>query len=945
MTTTTKTETSTGQTRLESLATFTFWTWNMIFLAFMFGGFLPVIVIDLFRSVRSGFVPPVYLLYLFILTAVPILTVTLALTALRGSTLKLFGLGYVVEGPLMLLLLFRFFAVRQSTPVITVLMATAGLGMLAYLWHLLPRLSEGNAAGRWLRLAGLGLLAGVVLYAAAMLVFYVPPLVVFLARMIAGIPLNLIEFFRSFRPESLAWIVYIVFGFILVIFSGTLIVGMPVSAPWLALKAWFARFKEFRRERGALPAASTLLPLAAAVVLVAFAMRQPQRQVYDWLKDPPATSQQAQALLEKSGEIRSGLLNAYLASYRYFSAEGEVSHIRNIYEGAFKLKSGRGYPVQQAFEFIARPLLYKPFRAPDPLALSDNRAFAGDQQEAGALYKAFFDADITRAERAEMVRAARATYSGQQAEADWLAVDDREIALKRQEVTVKEHGDWAEVELYEVYQNRTVRQQEVVYYFSLPESAVITSLYLGNSADRAARFPYRVAPRGAAQAVYRNEIRVRMDPALVEQIGPRQYRLRVFPVQPVLSGNTTARRDPNVENAPQLHLWLTYQTLAANHAWPLPRLAEKRNVYWDGDSVRLVNGQPSTAGDKDWLPESVPASGPVTPTEHRVTFPGGETVVARPASLAGAPALPDGVKLAVVLDRSRSMSERAGQVTQALARIRQAAGEQVEVYLTSSPYRGEAASRVALAQLDPDKVLYYGGQNAGELLSQFQQLQGSAQYDAVLVLTDGTGYEAGQSDIEVSVPDSPLWVVHVDGQFPLGYDDPTLDAINGSGGGVTGSVDEALQRIAAALDGQAEVIDGYVWRLETEGAPAAQPDGFGALAARRLVLTELQSRPGQAIALDTLDRMQALAKENSIVTPFSSMIVLVEERQRQLLDQMEKQNDRFDREVEQAGETAPLGMIAGVPEPEEWLLIGLAALLLAYVWWSRRKKAEARVRA
>lgn len=63
--------------------------------------------------------------------------------------------------------------------------------------------------------------------------------------------------------------------------------------------------------------------------------------------------------------------------------------------------------------------------------------------------------------------------------------------------------------------------------------AVLTGVWLGNSPDPNARFPFQVAPRGAAQAVYRNETRVIRDPALLEQIGPRQYRLRIFPILPV----------------------------------------------------------------------------------------------------------------------------------------------------------------------------------------------------------------------------------------------------------------------------------------------------------------------------------------------------------------------------------------------------------------------------
>ena len=54
---------------------------------------------------------------------------------------------------------------------------------------------------------------------------------------------------------------------------------------------------------------------------------------------------------------------------------------------------------------------------------------------------------------------------------------------------------------------RPLNLQEVVYYFSLPELAVITGLWLGNSPDKAKADVYQVAPRGAAQAVYREETR------------------------------------------------------------------------------------------------------------------------------------------------------------------------------------------------------------------------------------------------------------------------------------------------------------------------------------------------------------------------------------------------------------------------------------------------------
>ena len=49
--------------------------------------------------------------------------------------------------------------------------------------------------------------------------------------------------------------------------------------------------------------------------------------------------------------------------------------------------------------------------------------------------------------------------------------------------------------------------------------------------------------------------------------------------------------------------------------------------------------------------------------------------------------------------------------------------------------------------------------------------------------------------------------------------------------------------------------------------------------------------------------------------------------------------DRFQREVEDVGETAPDPVnVTGVPEPEEWLLLALAAALLAWYAYTRRRK-------
>jgi putative PEP-CTERM system integral membrane protein len=320
------------------------------------------------------------------------------------------------------------------------------------------------------------------------------------------------------------------------------------------------------------------------------------------------------------------------------------------------------------------------------------------------------------------------------------------------------------------------------------------------------------------------------------------------------------------------------------------------------------------------------------------------------------------MRVAVVLDRSFSMSAHADQVTAAFVQLEQALGPQTpfDIYLTSSNYRGDAPSLVSSEGFDPSQVVYFGGQNAADLLVQFEQLRLGKDYDAILVFTDGSGYELGASPEEVPIPAAPAWMVHLGSNIPLGYDDQSLEAIQASGGGVSGDLDEALQRLAQALHGSGstdelrDVLDGYVWSvLPTAQAESASPtaivhggeDGFIALAARRFILAEMQRQRGAITQLETLDQLHALAQQYSIVTPYSSMIVLVNELQQNLLENLESGNDRYTREFEELKNTTPATStpLTGVPEPGEWLLLGLAVAMLA--WYSIQGRRGVRVQS
>jgi putative PEP-CTERM system integral membrane protein len=99
-----------------------------------------------------------------------------------------------------------------------------------------------------------------------------------------------------------------------------------------------------------------------------------------------------------------------------------------------------------------------------------------------------------------------------------------------------------------------------------------------------------------------------------------------------------------------------------------------------------------------------------------------------------------------------------------------------------------------------------------------------------------------------------------------------------------------------------------------------------------MVLGLSKEMDGNQIAqLDTID---AIAKTYKIVTPYSSMIVLVNDEQRKALKIAEAQKDRFNRKVEDGKEQPNNPLNVRIPEPS--MIIGLVAVALFLI--SRRQR-------
>jgi putative PEP-CTERM system integral membrane protein len=870
------------------------------------------VAVEFVRDTIRGQLPPTFALAMAIAIAVPPAATVAGALWLRSRPFDLLKLFYGVELPIFFLSLARIFLVRQLTPPVAVLSTFALLGLVAFMLDLRRHPLCRSRIAAIATLAGQTALICLSLYVGLLLLFYIVPLAtLFLieAAKLEWIPVVWRALTRSPQSFLLGG-----FGGLLFASSATLFFPLPIVAAVLYAQAVRRAFHHVTRKLGRWPARATaaLSALAFFTALVV-ANQQPQQDAFAVLAEPPVTDANRLAILADEEDTRAGLVNAYLAAHRYLATDAESDLMKALYAEAFGCERDEWAGLQEAHDLLASPWLYA------------GESFYADAKEASALFEQYFDAPIQRGERQEILAALNATWKRDSIEAGLLNANAETVWLARQELSVEEHGAWAEVQLHEVYENQTFEQQEVLYYFALPESAVATGLWLSDSGDFEDAFRFVVAPRGAAQAVYRSEVQRRIDPALLEQVGPRQYRLRVFPVP--------AREEAPEKPLRRAHVWLRYRVLARNGAWPLPRLLERRNVFWTGDTERTLGGEPLAAPANGWMWPELRARRH-TALPQQVDLSNGLRVRATPATVEEQTTmLPRGSYLAVLLDRSLSMREHAAAVASAVETLQEGAAGRATIdwYLTSAPTRGEPPAVVA--SLRPEEIIYFGGHSTTHMLSQLEQLRRGRRYDAVLVLTDAGGYE-----LEPEMPpsldvESPLWLVHLGGELPLAYADPLVAEMARTGGGVVFEVDDLLARLASRQSNGRSgrfVRDGWVWTIEPGRPQSSVQDPFAPLAARAASDQMASRLPAQPSAAH-LNELHALAKEQEIVTPYSSMIVLVNDFQRQALHRAEEAEDRFAREVESGKESIPGARFAvsGVPEPHEWALIALVLTALA----------------
>lgn len=897
---------------------FVFWSWNTLFAALVYFGLAPLMFGSgsFFRELED--MPASFVTFIALILVVPGAALV-AGVRLRREPDKLIRLLYAVEAPLLLLAIVRIVAFRQLNGPTTLFFGALVIGTIAHA----ALLFVGPNPKSKLLLIGQTLGVLVAAYVAVVLAFFAyPTLVAILRALFSG------SFFSSFSrtltygslwDHVMSLIAVTFFGF-----TSTLIVALPFAFIACHVKGLGdllrTAISDDRGVRAVTTAAATaVVTLTTTAIVLSASPGRRAPATLERLATPPATTIERRARLDEADTIRDHFVDAHLWRYRYLTTPGGFREIEQMYRDTLPAACrGCDKRMQAAFDEVIAPFLYSGDK--------------GDERLAARLYGEFFDESIQRGARAEINDALNATFERVDVPANLLDIDERAVHLVSQTITVTPDDFAADVEIFEVYENRTNDDIEILYAFSLPDSAVVTGLWLNERApNKKDAFEFRVSPRGAAQRTYEAEVRRRVDPALLEQVGPQQYRLRVFPIP--------AKRDGETR---RMHLWLTYRTLPTDEGWPLPQVLEARNVFWDDDTVRTVGGEESD-GEDAWSEAVVPAS--TLPARRPHAFDvGGMQVLATPITADGA--LPRGGRnYAVVVDRSYSMHEVADELEQTFDWLRDTIypRSNVDVFLTSAPSRGEAPDRIDdAAAYDVTAELFYGGQSTASMLRQAVALAEDADvacpfgqhgidcYDAVLLLTDAGRIELEEDgDLDYGGA-APLWIVHLGGRLAVGYDDAVTEAIQKSAGGVATEIRDPFLHFALAESREDAFIGfgaGYAWSL-APGAPSTR--GLDPIAARQFVRGAIQTQ--DVSDRNVLDRIHQVATRAKIVTPYSSMIVLVMDRQHQALDAAEDGDDRFDRRTSsdesplaQPGD--PLGL-TGTPEPEVWALLMLVAAML-----------------
>jgi hypothetical protein len=441
--------------------------------------------------------------------------------------------------------------------------------------------------------------------------------------------------------------------------------------------------------------------------------------------------------------------------------------------------------------------------------------------------------------------------------------------------------DTAAIEIHETY-TAPYSTLEVVYRFTLPENCVLTGVWLQEieaqaTPNKEKGHKYQVSPRGAAQRVY-DKLKVRrVDPALLEQVGPMQYRLKVYPI-PV---------------GKVMHMWMTYEFIKSQSGdIPLPTLLDNFPQSEQNQTTVIFNGDKSVMTSyQGWMPnlsiklprKSDPQSCAIMIYNERVVFPTGPKYFNA-----------DTTKVAVVVDSSYSMRVSEDAVLESIEKL-QRKFKHVDIFSARrrvtqcSPTKCQPDSTTYTRVQTPvskNDLIFLGSTNYDELVTSSAHL--NASYNIVVLLTD-EGTIDSRANKQPGPMSGDLWLVHLTQQYPTRYQDFVTETLFINNAKMALSVDDILSFYVPGND----IHESDMKRCN---------ESLTKFAAKKFMQKYLRENVStvnhKGELLVPLEKVHEIAVKHSIVTPYSSMIVLINRQQRDMLEMEESQDNKFERKPE-----------------------------------------------
>ncbi|MFA6518598.1 MAG: hypothetical protein WCV93_03005 [Candidatus Shapirobacteria bacterium] len=934
--------------RLKNIPAFFFWLLNLS-LATTVLGWLGTFVWQIlsqasYNDIKSFFssIPLDIAITIVVVLAMPFLLIALVfITKNQHNSTKLSQLLLGVELPTIAFTIARLIFLKTLIPTNILFLSTAVISIFAYIIYIFKK-SYNNRLLKILHTLALQSAVVVGVYASLLMFFFLPIFIAFIFQIIN----SLFHLGFSFGNEPNLWI--LATGLIS-FFAFSLLALSLICSPFIGLVAYFkasARLDQhFKSARLGFSSAYVFLTLILAYQssLIFF---NSQIDVYKNTTEFKQRSKIASQILKNQNFIKNRLVDTYLAHYQYLT-DSQMSVLKQAYLDQTNIKEPLANNLQNWFLALAYPFVYQGH-------------FEEDVKNADQNYQLIFDEPIqlAQSQKVKSILSTSFNISSDQLKSSILDREDQDVLLVNRQISVTPDSrhQFATVTIEEEYENLTPADQEVFYLFSLPQDSVITDLKLGpdlnltsdhletispiipTPAPQVSLKPTlaipkpieqkdsgQVAPKGAADSTFENQYRFRIDPAILEQVSPVSYQLRVYPI-PVTEKNLSSWQRDNL-TAPVRNQKVRYSYVTVidqNGQVALPKIQEQRNLV-KSDKTIFAASQP------------IPNFSPNSPNLRFVNGLTQTLYLHQPnTSLVSI----DNKKIAILADSSYTMGVKDWQsfLSQQLPLSTLVQTNIVDLYyfndlvspavnLNQQINNPKAFTQVAFGQTNRLQALKY--------------VQGK--YDLVLMFTDPSPADSSSQTSPSLQNNQAIYLIFKDNQFPK-FPDPLTFYLQANRAIITSSGQLALENYAHLLtlknqfaNSSVLVTDSGSW--VTMPTSISSPINFQTLspsdpAAKLALHRQIETQMGDSSRFDSLNSLAASA---GIVTPLSSLIVLTTPEQKEQLRLASLGQNRFTSNFnlgeEQLIEPQSGGFLSGsaVPEPHEWLLIITSLLLFGFL--------------